>query len=80
MKGRILARQVILDQLGQIPVEILVRDLLPEGEIEPRLIEPSAGAVTSLLQTYTPSNLDEVERQLREQGVDEAAMQRVIFP
>ena len=43
-------------------------------------IEPSAGAVTSLLQTYAPSNLDEVERQLREQGVDEAAMQKVIFP
>lgn len=42
MERRVLAGEMILDEPAQVPVEGLVRDLLPGGEVEARLIQPPA--------------------------------------
>ena len=42
MKSRVATRQVILNEQREIAVKILVSDLLPGGEIEPRLVESTA--------------------------------------
>jgi hypothetical protein len=48
MKRRVLAGQVVLNQLSQIAVEALVGDLLPGGKIQARLIEATAEALSIL--------------------------------
>src|SRR5215469_17059933 len=42
MERWVPAREVVLDQLVQISLEVLIGDFLPRPEVEPRLIEPAA--------------------------------------